>query len=151
MELLDVLVAAYLDREADLVVLDVQTRKPFAKRHLAQWPRVIAGWSPDGKLLGYGTDGGVSTVGLWLMQVESDQVIQVAEGPFTAPVWSPDSSKFVFDRRGNNSWEIWMIDSKELEKLWETMPEPPAPAGLDVSHGTQVPPDEVPDRTKVPA
>ncbi|MGO8753227.1 MAG: hypothetical protein ACLQNE_45400 [Thermoguttaceae bacterium] len=37
---------AYLDRE-NLVVLDIQTHKLIAKRHLGKWPGLLAEWSPD--------------------------------------------------------------------------------------------------------
>jgi formylglycine-generating enzyme required for sulfatase activity len=110
---------AYVDHD-ELVVLDIQTRKPLANRHLGKWPGFLAGWSPDGKLLGYGTYGGDSMIGLWMTNVDTAQVVRVAEGPFTAPAWSPDGSKLAFDRRGNDGWEIWMLDTKELEKLWDT-------------------------------
>ena len=109
---------AYLDHE-DLVVFDIDTRSPLARHHLGKWRGIVAGWSPDGKLLGYGEYGIDSMVGLWLMKVETGQVVQVAEGPFTAPAWSPDGSKLAFDRRGYDDSEIWMIETKELEKLWD--------------------------------
>lgn len=47
------------------------------------------------------------------------QVVQIAEGPFTAPTWSPDVSKLAFDRRGNSGYEIRMIETKELGKPWD--------------------------------
>ena len=105
--------------EEELVVLDIPTRKPLAKRHLGKWDGFLAGWSPDGKLLGYGAYGMDNTVGLWMMNVATGQVVQVAEGPFTAPTWSPDGSKLAFDRRANGGIEIWMIETKDLEKLWD--------------------------------
>ena len=46
----------------------------------------------------------------------------MAEGPFTDPAWSPDGSKLAFDLRDGNVREIWMIETKELEKLWKTRP-----------------------------
>ena len=140
---------AYLDHE-ELVVLDIQTRKPLAKRHLGKWRGILAGWSPDGKLLGYGEYGGSSMVGLWLMKVETGQVVQVAEGPYTAPAWSPGGSKLAFDRRGSESSEIWMIQTQDLEKLWDAKPETPAPGGLPISLGTEVTPSKVPKRMRVP-
>jgi Tol biopolymer transport system component len=39
----------------------------------------------------------------------------VAEGPFTAPAWSPDGSKLAFDRSAVGGGETWMIETKELE------------------------------------
>ena len=113
---------AYVDHE-NLVVLDIQTRAPLVKRHLGKWSGIAGGWSPDGKLLGYGALSlghgdlkGDSIAGLWMMNVDTAQVIQVAEGPFTAPAWSPDGSKLAFDRRTVAGREIWMIETKELEK-----------------------------------
>ena len=109
---------AYLHKD-ELVVLEIETRKPLAKRRLTGWSGFIAGWSPDGKLLGYGSYGGDNSVGLWIMNVDTGQVIQVAEGPFTAPAWSLDGSKLAFDRRAGAASEVWTIETKDLEKLWE--------------------------------
>jgi Tol biopolymer transport system component len=54
--------------------------------------------------------------GLWIMKVDAGKVARVADGPFTSPAWSPDGSRLAFDRRRN---DIWMIKTKELEKLWD--------------------------------
>jgi Tol biopolymer transport system component len=138
---------AYFDQE-NLVVLDIQAGKPIAKRHLGKWSRFVAGWSPDGKLLGYGE--GDSMVGLWLMNVETGQVVQVAEGPFTAPAWSPDGSILAFDRRANDGWDIWMIETKELEKLWGTREETPPKTGVETSSVPSPPTEIVPPTVKLP-
>ena len=67
------------------------------------------------------------------MNVETRKVIQVTEGPFTAPAWSPDGAKLAFDRRGEEGYEIWMLQTKDLDRLWDqgvTVPDddpPPEP------------------------
>ncbi len=108
---------AYLDRD-ELVVLDIETQEALAKRRITGWYGFVAGWSPDGKLPGYGSYGGDNAVGLWIMNVETGKVIQVAEGPFTAPAWSPDGSKLALDRRAGAASEVWIIETKDLERLW---------------------------------
>jgi hypothetical protein len=70
---------AYLHQD-ELVVLDTVSGKPLMKRMLTGWSGLLAGWSPDGKLLGFGSYGGDSAVGLWILNVQTGRVIQVAEG-----------------------------------------------------------------------
>ena len=108
---------AYLDQN-ELAVLDIESGKPIARRQLTGWSGFLAGWSPDGKLLGYGIYGVSDSVGLWITNVDSGRVIQVAEGPFTSPAWSPDGSKLAFDRRAAPASEVWMIETKDLDRLW---------------------------------
>lgn len=138
---------AYRDRE-NLVVLDLRTRKLLAKHHLGKWPGFLAGWSPDGKLLGYGGYGRDSMAGLWMMNVDTSQVAQVAKGPFTAPAWSPDGSKLAFDRRAVGSCEIWMIETKELQKLWDAPGKiPPEPGTAEGSPSGSTSPRPAPPST----
>ena len=76
--------------------------------------------------MGYAAYVGDRPVGHWMINVDTAQDVQAAEGPFTMPVWSPDGSKLAFDGgRGEYgrgpSCGIWMIETKELQKLRGTV------------------------------
>jgi hypothetical protein len=52
-------------------------------------------WSPDGQWLAFdGTIQG-SKPGIWLLELETKQIIQVAEGSYGRPEWSPDGRSLV--------------------------------------------------------
>lgn len=110
--------AAYLC-DKNLVVFDTGSKKRVVERQLPGWPGVLAGWSPDGKLLGYGGYGVDRGDSLWVMNVDAGKVVQVADGPFTSPAWSPDGSVLAFDHRGKEGSCIWMIETRDLESLWD--------------------------------
>ncbi len=77
----------------------------------------LAGWSADGTQVGYGGFGYDDRVGLWIYDVQSGKSKKILDGPCTMPAWSPDGSKLVFDfRPDRNRHEIWMIETKSLEK-----------------------------------
>ncbi len=77
----------------------------------------LAGWSTEGKRIGFGGYGGLDAVGLWLVDVETGRGGRLATGQFTMPDWSRDGSKVALDLRSSQGNEIWTIDAKALEKL----------------------------------
>ena len=52
-----------------------------------------------------------------LLKVDTGEIAHVAEGPFTAFVWSPDGSHMVFGKDEQHH-EIWMVETKDLQRLW---------------------------------
>ncbi|MBL7041977.1 MAG: DUF1559 domain-containing protein [Pirellulaceae bacterium] len=77
----------------------------------------LAGWSTDGKRIGFGGYGGADAVGLWLVDVETGRGRRLAAGQFTMPDWSSDGSKVALDLRSSQGNEVWMFDAKALENL----------------------------------
>ena len=104
-------------KDGQLAILDRESRKILRSVPLANWQGLLAGWSPDGKRIAYGSFGGANQVGLWLMDVETARRTLIADGPWTMPAWSPDGSKFSFQFRAPGESSIWIVDAKELEKL----------------------------------
>ena len=86
----------------------------------------LVGWSPDSKQIAFGGYGVADNVGLWLFDVSSGKVKQILAGQFTMPSWSPDGKWLAFDLREANRWEVWAIETKQLETLKEVE----APADL---------------------
>jgi len=72
----------------------------------------LAGWSPDGKQLGFGGYG--SDLGLIILDCQTERAVEFAPQWLTLPAWSPDGLKVSFDVRGPAGFEIWMIDAKAL-------------------------------------
>ncbi len=78
-------------------------------------------WSPDGKTLAYITDaGGYRQLGLWDLGTGKETRYDIGDGPelYSAPVWSPDSSKIVYtEYRGI----VWIFDVKtgKSTKVWK--------------------------------
>jgi tetratricopeptide (TPR) repeat protein len=99
-----------------LNIVDVASGNVIRTCPLPGWRLLIAGWSPDGKQIAFGSALS-KPVGLWLMDVETGRKAQVADGPWTTPVWSPDGRKFTFRYSGSDTNSIWIVDSKELPSL----------------------------------
>ena len=79
----------------------------------------LAGWSPDGKQIGYGGWGETDAVSFSIVNLESGRALRVPITGATMPAWSPDGSMLAFDVRvgGGGPWAIWMVDTKTLETL----------------------------------
>jgi len=100
-----------------IVVSDRDTGDAVRKRPLPGWQGLLPGWSPDSKQVGFGSYGGQNQVGLWLLEVDTGRELMVAEGPCTMPAWSKDGSKLAFDLRAPDGWEIWIVETKVVERL----------------------------------
>lgn len=78
-------------------------------------------WSPDGKTISYITDiAGYRQLGLWNLEAGKETRYDIGDGPelYTAPVWSPDSSKIIYtEYRGI----VWIFDVKtgKSTKAWK--------------------------------
>lgn len=85
------------------------------------WPMAgigcYANWSPDGKLLAFGGQGIDEQTGLWILDVEKNQVVRVAGGQYTMPAWSADGSQLACTLRLRTGSEIWTVATKELAAL----------------------------------
>jgi len=104
-------------RNRKLAVVDRENGKSVKERSLDGWVGLLAAWSPDGKQIAFGSYGFDNPVGLWLLGLETGCEVQIADGPYTAPCWSPDASKLLFQLRANEGQEIWMIETKDLARL----------------------------------
>lgn len=105
----------------NLVVVNLDTKARLT-RNLGGNGIGLVGWSPDSKQVAYGGVG--EPVGLWVLDLASGKLKRIAEGAYTMPSWSPDGKWLAFDFRGNTNWQVWAIETKQLDTL-ETY-EPPA-------------------------
>jgi hypothetical protein len=48
--------------------------------------------------------------------METKEFKKIASGPCTMPAWSPDGSELAVDLREGERSEVWVIETKELEK-----------------------------------
>ena len=94
-----------------LVVIDIEIGQT-----VLTWPTpgnrgLLPAWSPDGNLVAYGGFDNVSS-GLWVLDMRTEEAVQVSKGPCTMPAWSMDGTKLAFDLRSGNRREIWMAEKK---------------------------------------
>ncbi len=100
-----------------LEVIDLKTFQVIPRCSLEGWRGLLAGWSPDGKRLGFGGFGGEDK-GLWVLDVTTGEAKRVLDGWCTLPSWSNDGSKLAFDFRSRiRGYEVWMIDTRALGPL----------------------------------
>jgi Tol biopolymer transport system component len=76
-------------------------------------------WSPDGKRLGLGNYflNPDLEYGFWFFDPEKKQFQKMASGPYTMPAWSPDGSKMAVDYRGGDRTEVWVLETKNLDRV----------------------------------
>ena len=75
---------------------------------------VMPAISPDGQKIAFCSDRGGS-YGLYLMSIRGGQPVQLTSGTVDLhPSFSPDGTRLVFSRQGENSgrWELWVLDLK---------------------------------------
>ncbi|MCH8216065.1 MAG: PD40 domain-containing protein [Planctomycetes bacterium] len=70
----------------------------------------------DGKQLAFGSFNN-NPFGLWVLDVNTQQAVQVAKGRYTMPAWSKDGRKLAFDLRSGTTREVRVVDTKILTKL----------------------------------
>lgn len=100
----------------ELVIVDRETGE-----RLLTWPTpgnrgLLPAWSPDGKWVGFGGFDNCQ-LGLWALDVDAQQAVQLTKGPFTMPSWSRDGKQLAFDRRSSNAREVWTIETSVLSSL----------------------------------
>ena len=93
----------------NLTITDRETDKTVLTLPLDGWDGLSASWSPDAKRIAYGSYGFDNVVGLWIYDLETKRQVKVADGPWTAPAWSPDDTKFTFQLRTQEENSIWMV------------------------------------------
>lgn len=75
---------------------------------------VMPAISPDGQKIAFCSDRGGS-YNLYLMSIRGGQPVQLTSGTVDLhPSFSPDGTRIVFSRQGENSgrWELWVLDLK---------------------------------------
>jgi hypothetical protein len=106
------LVAYFLNQQ--LQIFDVRTSKVIFSQPLPKWPGAVPGWSPDSKQVAYGSFGNGFEGGLWLLDVDSKRVCEIAPGSFTSPAWSLDGKQFAFDNRERSKYGIYVMEAGRL-------------------------------------
>ena len=77
------------------------------------WRGLLSSWSPDNRLLGFGSFG--SGEGLWLLELSTRSVWKVADDGLTAPRWSPDGTKVSVDDRGKPDNRVLVFEAANFE------------------------------------
>jgi Tol biopolymer transport system component len=68
-------------------------------------------WSPESRRVGFSGYGQGDDRGLWVFEVDSGSVTQIAAGPRALPAWSPDGKRLAFDlREPSKERGIWVAD-----------------------------------------
>jgi dipeptidyl aminopeptidase/acylaminoacyl peptidase len=103
-------------RKGTLVIVDRETGKT-----ILEWPTpgsrgLLPAWSPDGNRIAFGGFEG-NPLGLWVLDVRTEEAVQVAKGHYTMPAWSKDGTKLAFDHRWRNTREIWIVETESLARL----------------------------------
>jgi WD40 repeat protein len=80
---------------------------------------LLSAFSPDGKKLAFGF---ADSRGLWILDVEKGTKWKALDGPYAAPCWSPDGSKFAFHLCAKERQETWIVDAKVLDGLKPSEP-----------------------------
>jgi serine/threonine protein kinase/tetratricopeptide (TPR) repeat protein/thiol-disulfide isomerase/thioredoxin len=101
-------------RRDELVIMDRETG-----RMVLVWPipgrrGALAAWSPDGRQVAFGGFDN-DPFGVWVLDVEAQEAVQVAEGRYTMPAWSNDGTKLAFDLRSDNVREIWVVQTEDIQ------------------------------------
>jgi len=92
-----------------LHVIEISTGKRTATRSApTPEPGMLVQWSADGREVSVGGFD-LSSLGLWVFEVESQKAWEIFDGSVSLGVWSPDRTRFAFDVRGP-FWEIWMAE-----------------------------------------
>ena len=120
---------AFGKRDA-LVVKDRETGETVLTWATPGSRGLLPAWSPDGKQVAFGSYDN-NPFGLWVLDVNTKQAVQVAKGRYTMPAWSKDGRKLAFDLRSGTTREVWVVDTKVLTKLTKG----PARNNLEISVG----------------
>jgi Tol biopolymer transport system component len=119
---------------SQLVVADLKAGKTVRTFPIDGGQGFAAGWSPDGKQIGYGGWGVGDFVLFSIIDVDTGRTVRFPSVGPTMPAWSPDGSKMAFDVRTQTGWEIWIVETKTLKTLTRKQSEPnhkSAPANPD--------------------
>lgn len=114
-------------RPGALVVVERETGQT-----VLTWPTpgtrgLLPAWSPDGKRIAFGSfTSNSSNLGLWVLDLDTQQAVEVAKGRYTMPAWSNDGSKIAFDLRSPSGREVWMVETRALAALTPSRPAPVA-------------------------
>jgi hypothetical protein len=97
-----------------LEIVDLATARTLHSWPLPDWSGLLAGWSPDGKHLGFGAAGGEDR-DLWVLSLADGKARRVLSGWCTLPNWSQDGARLAFDlRSGLGDYEVWIVATENL-------------------------------------
>jgi Tol biopolymer transport system component len=71
-------------------------------------------WSPDGTKIAYDTD----NRGIWIMNADGSDKRRLTTGADSFPRWSPDGSRILFSRYGNEMFKADAYTSYSTSHLW---------------------------------
>lgn len=71
-------------------------------------------WSPDGTQIAYDTE----DRGIWIMNADGSHKRQLTTGADSFPAWSPDTSRIVFSRYGDDMFKADAYTSYATSHLW---------------------------------
>jgi Tol biopolymer transport system component len=121
--------------ENQLIIADLKTGKAAKTFPIDGGRGFAAGWSPDGKQIGYGGWGGGDPVPFSIVDIAAGRTVPFPNISGTMPAWSPDGSKMVFDVRTQRDRDIWLVETKALGTLTTPPKSPVQPAATARSPG----------------
>jgi len=97
-----------------LEIVDMETSETLHTLPLKGWRGMLAGWSADGRRLGFGGLGGEER-DLWIFDLTTGKLRRLLSGWCTLPGWSADGTKLTVDFRSSiKGYEVWVIDLKRF-------------------------------------
>jgi len=104
-------------RGPELVLMKTESGTVARRFRLPAGNGFLAGWSPDGKQLGFGGWNPDDSMPCVILSVDTGKAVQVAPRYLTLPAWSPDGTQITFDLRLKTGTEIWLLEAAALKTL----------------------------------
>ncbi len=103
-----------------LVIMERETGSQVLKLPTPGARGLLPAWSADGKHVAFGSFG--TDLGLWVVDIQTEQARRIVPGHYTMPAWSADGSKLAFDLRLPEGNQVWMVNTDLLRDIPPTRP-----------------------------
>ena len=94
--------------EANLYLVDANGRAP-RKVETGTHSKSLGAWSNNGRSIYFVRDSSTSTPSVWKIEADGGTAWQIAKGPSTYPIASPDGNYVYFIRNVGNQTRVWQV------------------------------------------